>query len=558
MKLRFIIASVVAAAALLVGCQKEETATYLSDLKVSSSYIALTGDKDVNIVTITVEAAQPWSISQIVQVDSTYYDDVKGKTTIKVDRYQVNTGVASDLIVKENKWFTVSPLKGEAGTTQVTFTAPKATQNQLSNIKIFVGNNAQNLIVSQAFKAEDPAVVTVEDVIDGVDGVTYRVQGTCSSISSTIYGNFYMKGDTGKSLYIYGTVDATGSYNWDSFNIAVGDKVTVQGPRSTYGSTIELVDATFIKVEKALILSESSTKYLSEESQTIEVPLTVKGTSLHFETLNDWLAINPGYKTDEDGNLVFSITAAANTTGETRNGVVTFKSSNDKSSTTFDLAIEQVGTSAVDGTVKALADSIKLSTDKKNPKRFDMNLTDAVVSYKAGSSLFIQDANGGLCIYDENCKLNVGDVINGRVYGYGYTYNGLPEATLFKTSLATVESGDAPEPVEASVADIVANFDSFLSKYVIIKGANVYKKIDVNFNKVLSAGAVGDAANNLTLNINSTASFADEGQEKATKRYFYLQFAEGESVNAKGIVGVNNDTKQLNVYDSKQVTTAGK
>ena len=92
---------------------------------------------------------------------------------------------------------------------------------------------------------------TVAEVIAGNDGDTFAVCGVCTEIVNDTWGNWYLEDSTGK-LYIYGTLDADGkTKNFKSLGIEVGDKVTVQGPKTTYRDLVELVNVTVLKVEKA-------------------------------------------------------------------------------------------------------------------------------------------------------------------------------------------------------------------------------------------------------------------------------------------------------------------
>lgn len=91
---------------------------------------------------------------------------------------------------------------------------------------------------------------TCADVIAGEDGVTFRIKGECTEIKNTTFGNWMLKDATGE-VYIYGTLDAEGKIkNFGSLGIEVGDIVTVEGPKKTYNTTVELVDVTVIAIEK--------------------------------------------------------------------------------------------------------------------------------------------------------------------------------------------------------------------------------------------------------------------------------------------------------------------
>ena len=91
---------------------------------------------------------------------------------------------------------------------------------------------------------------TCADVIAGEDGVTFRIKGECTEIKNTTFGNWMLKDATGE-VYIYGTLDAEGkTKNFGSLGIEVGDIVTVEGPKKTYNTTVELVNVTVIAIEK--------------------------------------------------------------------------------------------------------------------------------------------------------------------------------------------------------------------------------------------------------------------------------------------------------------------
>ena len=129
----------------------------------------------------------------------------------------------------------------------------------------FAGNDeyeAQSVSVEVTVKAAeggeggeggDSTVVnaTCAEIIAGTDNTVYRVTGVCTEIQNTTYGNWMLKDSTGEVL-IYGTLDAEGkTKNFSSLGIAVGDTVTVVGPRKLYKTTVELVNVTVEKIAKA-------------------------------------------------------------------------------------------------------------------------------------------------------------------------------------------------------------------------------------------------------------------------------------------------------------------
>ncbi len=537
MKLKYIIPSFIAVIAMFTGCADDNEPTYLSNLKVSSSYVAF--DVKGGTQKITVTATEDWSMDFMVPVKADSLDDEKG-----IVKYNVPT---SQMATKENKWVKVSQLSGGAGTTDISFTVGATTATRSVTIRIKAGDKYQNIIVAQVDDSPTP-VSTVKDVLKGVDSKTYRVKGLCGKIFNTSYGNWYMVDGEGNELLIYGTKDATGAYNWSKFNIAPGDSVTVEGARTTYKSTIEIVNATFISVKKALLLSKETSKTIDREAKPFNIAITQKGEGLSFKSDVDWMTIEPGYTVNKKGDLVFTVKPTENNTDKNREGTLTFKSTKGKEESVLTVSIIQLGTTPVTtGGIKGIATAIAASSDKKKQVSFDVVLTDAKVTYKNGSNIFVEDATGGLLLYSGNSTLAVGDVINGRVWGAGYAYNGLPEATSLQTELAKVTKGDAPKPTEVTLAQLAADYGKYINRYIRIKDATVGKTIDVKYSGVKSAGELTDGTNTFALIHQRT------GKYNGKNIYYYVQAAKDSKVNVVCIPSVYKTKKQLNIWDKSWI-----
>ena len=537
MKLKYIIPSFIAVIAMFTGCSDDNEPTYLDNLKVSSSYLAF--DVKGGTQKITVTATEDWSMDFMVPVKADSLDDEKG-----IVKYNVPT---SQMATKENKWVKVSQLSGGAGTTDISFTVGATTATRSVTIRIKAGDKYQNIIVAQVDDSPTP-VSTVKDVLKGVDSKTYRVKGLCGKIINTSYGNWYMVDGEGNELYIYGTKDASGANNWKKFNIAPGDSVTVEGARTTYKSTIEIKDATFISVKKALLLSKETNKTIGKESKPFNIIITQKGEGLNFKSNADWMTIEPGYTVNKKGDLVFTVNPSENATGKNREGTLTFKSTKGTEESVLKISIIQLGTTPVTtGGISGISSAISASSDKKKQVSFDVVLTDAKVTYKNGSNIFVEDATGGLLLYNGNSTLAVGDVINGRVWGAGYAFNGLPEATLLQTELAKVTKGDAPKPTEVTLAQLAADYGKYINRYIRIKDATVGKTIDVKYSGVKSAGELTDGTNTFVLNHQRT------GKYKGKNIYYYVQAAKDSKVNVVCIPSVYKTKKQLNIWDKSWI-----
>lgn len=539
MKLKYIIPAAIAAMTMLASCSENDTLE-LDNIKVSQSYITLPekgGD-----VAVEITASEDWTFDIDFDVEEKKLDDEKG-----VVKYYVPT---KQLDLKDNSWFKVSERSGSKGKTKVTFHADATTESRSSALQIKAGDKIQNVIVAQTAGAQEVKVVSVKDVIAGTDGKTYRVKGFCTAISNTNYGNWDMADNEGNSIMIYGTKDATGAYNWNSFNIAVGDEVVVEGPRKTYGSTIELVDATFISVKKALLACDDVNKFLAKEATSFELKVAQKGEGLSFESQSDWLTIEGnGYTSDGKGNLIFKVNVEENTTGSNRTGSIVLKSTKKDDETILPVSITQLGSSAVaEGGIAAINTVLKTSTDKKKPAKFDYILKNAKVTYKNGSNVFVEDETGGLFVYG-NDVLKVGQVINGRVWGEGYAYSNLPQATAFNLQFAKVTTPEDSkvEPMSVTLAELNAKFDYYMNRYVKISDAKVETAVDAKYPEVKSNGKITDGTNTFGLRIQSTGKF------NGNKIYMYIQAAKDANVDVVCIPSVFKSDKQLNIYEQKWV-----
>ena len=241
MKLKYSIVSLLALAATLVSCEKEAD-HYLSEMKVSSSYVSL--PKTGGDAEITITAEGPWEFSKTFDVPTGEKDD-NGK----------------DITVKKvaPAWLTVTPESGVAGEATIKFHAEAPEARREAVLVISCMGKTQNInIVQDAEAAEKPQlpITPIATVMAEGEG-TWRVRGTVTKVVNDQYGNFYMIDDSynGPDFQIYGTKNEKGQYpkeaagGWASFGIEAGDIVTVEGPYSLYKTTHELVDVSVIAID---------------------------------------------------------------------------------------------------------------------------------------------------------------------------------------------------------------------------------------------------------------------------------------------------------------------
>ena len=319
--------------ALVAGCAQEYEVSYLDEIQLSETFISIPAEGGEARVRLT--ASVDWAFEKLFETDENVKDE--NGNTIYEDHEAVK--VWSEL----PEWLTVNHLSGTSGEVELVFSADNNNgAGREENLIIIAGDKQQNLTVRQGEIAASEA--TVKDVFDGADGQTFIVTGTCTSIANTQYGNWYMKDDsTDEELYIYGTVDNTGNYNWDSFNIEVGDIVTVRGAKTTYGSTVELVDARFISVEKSLLQGLTSKLLEPAEGGEAIANFLVKGGSMTYEfpeELKSWVSIKEIRSVGDTTAVVFDVAEMSDHFAK-RSGSITFSSAGSDGSSDYAVSIVQ-------------------------------------------------------------------------------------------------------------------------------------------------------------------------------------------------------------------------
>ena len=294
MKLKYFI-SFFALVALLAGCSDDDAMTLFDEIQVSSSYVSIDVAGGSN--TITLNAKEAWTFD------------------------------AEELPA----WLTVSPMNGGAGETKVTFTAPATLDGRTTVLHVKCADKSQTINVIQGLAVVSEA--TCAEVNAGPESKTYRVTGTVKSIVNTTYGNWYIEDETGE-VYIYGTLDAKGNTkNFLSWGMEVGDIVTVEGPKTVYNGTVELVDVTVINIQKSLVKVEGydpEDATIPVEGGNVAVNLSCKtnnGISVEIpEEAKSWLGI---VSIAGGAEPVVTFHANANAGGD-RSATVVFKTTDDK------------------------------------------------------------------------------------------------------------------------------------------------------------------------------------------------------------------------------------
>ena len=422
MKLKYFFPFFVAViAAMFTSCSDDNDPTYFDEIRVSQSYVSLSTSG--GSTSIDIKANGEWTVSEIPE------------------------------------WLTVTPASG-SGNGTITFSAD-AGEGRTAEVLITCAGKTQHINIIQGIATVSNA--TCAEVLAGPDSKTYRVTGTVTKIVNTTYGNWYMDDGTGE-LYIYGTLDAKGgTKNFLSWGLEVGDQITVEGPKTTYNGTVELVDVTVVKIEKSLIKCDSltvagvKTDELPLEGGEIVAHLTCKGSGVAVDIpaeAQSWL----GVVASTVGEYPTVTFRALPNTGGDRSATVHFNTTDGKKNYSAEATITQKG-AIVEVTVEEFLDA-EISTTQY---RITGVITELYTSDKQGKSFYVQDYTGKVLVYRAEgfieAGAKVGDIVT--VVGQRGAYKDTPQMVS-----GTFE--DLKYAVtEVSIAEFLAKPDSKETYYMV-------------------------------------------------------------------------------------------
>lgn len=148
-----------------------------------------------------------------------------------------------------------------------------------------------------------------------------------------------------------------------------------------------------------------------------------------------------------------------------------------------------------------------------------------------GSHMYVQDATGSMLIYDEDDAItttyNNGDIISGGVYGTLKNHHNMLEFVPTQNT-APGTAGTAILPVEATLAQIMANPEAYMYKLVVIRGG------------YFTPGTINNTNKSITFN---------QGENTITVynqfRTLNSTFTAGNSGNLVGFVGQYDATTEI-------------
>ena len=446
-----------------MACSEENEPTYLDQVRVSSSYVSIPVEGGATSITVT--AAADWQLAKIF-----------AKTIINA------TGEKETVYESVPQWLTVSQTAGPAGETMLTFEADAAIDGRTAELRLNCAGQTQIINVIQGLSTVSNA--TCAEVIAGPDSKTYRVTGTVTSIANTTYGNWYLNDGTGE-IYIYGTLDAKGqTKNFLSLGLEVGDEVTVEGPKTTYNGTVELVDVTVVKINKSLIKVEEidpEDAVMPVEGGEFTVTLSNKGQGVYVTVPEDaasWLSIS-----SISGNVV-KFRVAPNDGGDRSTNIV-FKTFDGKKEYSCEQALSQKG-AIVAATVAEFLDAPVGDTQYR--------LTGVItkVARAEYGNVYIADYSGEAYVYGIGAKgdfeklgLKEGDIVT--LVGKRSAHNDKPQmgGGQYESHISVTE---------ISIADFLTKEDD----------KNVYYRVTGTIKSLLDSNGKENDYGNMTITDNGT------------------------------------------------------
>lgn len=429
---------------LLAGCSEDQVLGTFGDLNLSTTYISIPAEG--GDVKVTLNAGEAWEFS-----------------------------AEKDFAIPE--WITVSQTSGEAGKTELTFSAEASDAGREAELKIVSGTKSQFLKVRQGEMTASKA--TCKEVNEAPDGKSFVVSGTITKIVNTTYGNWYMTDGTAE-LYIYGTLDAEGkTKNFTSLGLEVGDKVTIEGPKSSYNGDPQMVNVTVLDIEKALLKIVSETTEVSKDGGQLEVVLATKGKGAFFSVADecqDWISYSDAEYIDgvpsklepnPADTIVYTFNIAPND-GSAREGSISFFANEGEP---IPYTFTQAGGIA-DVTV---AEFLAAEVDDAKQYRIVGHVT-GFNNYN--NNFYVKDYTGEVYAYYVNTQgqtLAIGDFVT--VVGKRSEYKGtpqMPKGTLLEKYTATPEVSVAEFLTKEDGNDVYYKLTGTITEIKNAQYGNVY------------------------------------------------------------------------------------
>ncbi|MGN0191323.1 MAG: BACON domain-containing protein, partial [Candidatus Cryptobacteroides sp.] len=284
---------------------------------------------------------------------------------------------------------------------------------------------------------------------------------------SASYNNFYSTTDPAKADIWTVTFDETGLATIK--NITVADKWMQWTSYGNAGAYTSAQDGAALPMlykdskpasDEVLVVPESIRVAASATSASIAVQ---SNKSWKVRCHDEWIS---SFTASGEGDGTIKLTFEANASKE-ESKTASIQVIGETTNYTIEFVQNKVETSVA----RLVAQITSTSSSAKSSYEVDLTDAGAVVSYVNGRYAFIEDKTGGILLYANNHGLTAGMKISGTVTGEGYLYSKLPEITSLEGA-QTEEGGEIPL-TELTLAELLDNYDRYLSCRILLKGVDV-------------------------------------------------------------------------------------
>lgn len=355
------------------------------------------------------------------------------------------------------------------------YSSDPTTTNQASNGMYWAIDKSEEVTLTAKLVASDATITSV--VI-----TAYTNKGTGKTIDVTVGGKTF-----GKEITL-----TNSSTDYTLEGSASGDLALIM--KSTSSKKSHIVKTVKINYTDASSSNKTVTT-LSFPNESTSFATTDDLTSFKGKTatLKAGETELTGKKIEysKTGDEIFSsfneTTGALVLNGKTGTATVTAKFAGDdtyaSSTASYTVTVKEVIKD-----IATLKTKIK-STSSERPDLFSLKLTNAIVTYKSGSNVYLQDETGGIYCTASGFALQADDKVNGIVEVKAYKYNGQNRINYWKLSAdAKTEHNAEFTPEVVTIAQLNADIDKYENMRVKVIGATANAKMANKQTKITQDG----------------------------------------------------------------------
>lgn len=493
----------------------ESGATYTKTAKVALTFNA--GEYNTTPYTISQADEVPADVYGLVEVDGAFEDGAKYVLAFK-------DGKDGTFAFINSKGTSGTAVKNALEVTSGTIVNP-SSDYVFTAVKSGDGFNFKNSADKYIYNNGTNTTLNTNNATATVWIPTFLTASSTYKLVATRYIAF---NGTDKAMGY-----ATGNFK---DQVAKGDAL------AQYAGAISVFKLNYIPVVTPKILVAETNVTALADSEYVEIPYSTENVSgiITAAVTSDVDGMVSDDPVVESEKVIVYLNA--NETDKEKNATITL--SYDGAEDVV-ISIAQYAAASVDSGLVSLYENIT-STDQDAPNEFVLSVTDAIVTYVSGSAAFIEDQTAGMLIYMSSHGLTAGDVLNGTLTGKAYLRYGVCQISDF--AFIGEKTKDVVPVTTITVADLIANYDSYISRRIKIENATVTDAVAGTSDKNGSVSQNGTSVN-LYNNGSSVLFIKDDVVDfiaypsyyNGTKQLATYEAPVSKKVNAPSISCSNNE-----------------